>query len=134
MEPSCRTWGQNSPERCPVAQTGEVRDKAVLASGPWRPWTICVAGALALIASIVLLVGDGLAGVLASWDTPAPGSGWIEVAAAGHVVLLAASIVLLGAGLGRPAWRRAATVAAWAIIPVGLGWFVLCARLASGAA
>jgi hypothetical protein len=101
--------------------------------GTWRPWTIGVPAALALVASLLLLVADGFAAVMAGWDTPQPGRGWITVAAIGHVVLAAGSIILLAAGLGRPLWRRPAAIMAWAIIPVGVGWFLLLGRLASGA-
>ena len=116
-----------------VAHTNGVQDTAEVPSGPWRAWTICLAGVVALAASLLLLVADGLAGVMASWDTPAPGRGWLAVAAVGHVVLAVGSIMLLAAGLGRPTWRRAAVILAWAIIPVGAGWFLLLGRLASGA-
>jgi len=116
-----------------VAHTDAVHDKAEVPSGPWQPWTICLAGVVALAASLLLLVADGFAGVMASWDTPAPGRGWLTVAATGHVVLAVGSIVLLAAGLGRPTWRRPAVLLACAIIPVGVGWFLLFGRLASGA-
>ena len=121
--------------RCgsPVAHTDAVHDTTELPNRPWRPWTICLAGVVALVASLLLLIADGFAEVMASWDTPAPGRGWLAVAAIGHVVLAAGSIVLLAAGLGRPTWRRAAVLLAWAIIPVGVGWFLLFGRLASGA-
>jgi hypothetical protein len=101
--------------------------------GTWRPWTIGVAGALALVASLLLLVADGLGAVMASWDTPPPGRGWLRVAAIGHAVLAASSVALLATGVGRPRWRRPAAIMAWAIIPVGVGWFLLLGRLASGA-
>jgi hypothetical protein len=115
-----------------VAHTDGVQDMAETPGGLWRPWTIWVAGVAALAAALLLLVADGLAGVMASWDTPAPGRGWLAVAAAGHVALAGGSIVLLAAGLRRPTQRRAAVVLAWAIILVGVGWFLLCGRLASG--
>jgi hypothetical protein len=123
-----------------MAQTDGVQETGVQDTGepggrlrPWRPWTICVAAAVALIASILLLVGDALAGILASWDSPAPGQGWLKVAVIGHVVLAVGSIILLATGLSRPSRRRAAVILAWAIVPVGFGWFVLFGRLASGA-
>jgi hypothetical protein len=115
------------------AHTGGVSDAAELPRGPWRPWTICLACVVSLAASILLLVADGLAGVMASWDTPAPGRGWLAVAAVGHIVLAGGSITLLAAGLRRPPWRRAAVFLAWAIIPVGVCSFLLFGRLASGA-
>ena len=89
-------------------------------------------GVVALLASILLLVADGLAGVMASWDSPEPGRGWIKVAAIGHGVLAAVSVALLAAGIARASFRRTAAIAAWAIIPVGVGWFLLCGRLAAG--
>jgi hypothetical protein len=54
------------------------------------------------------------------------------VAAIGHVVLIAASIALLAAGLSRPTSPRVAAIAAWAIASAGVGWFLLCGQLASG--
>jgi hypothetical protein len=90
-----------------------------------------VAGPVAFLASILLLVADGFAAIMASWDTPQPGRGWLNVAAVGHGVLAAASVVLFGAGLARASFRRTAVIAAWAIIPVGVGWLVLCGRLAA---
>jgi hypothetical protein len=109
-----------------VADNTEQQGKA------WRPWTVGVSGSLALVASILLLVADGLAGILASWGGPASAGAWITTAAIGHGVLAVASVVLLVVGLARPPRRRAAVLAAWAIIPVGIGWFQLCGRLASG--
>jgi len=110
-----------------------VQDTAEAPSGPWRPWTICLAGVVALAASVLLLVADGLAGVMSGWDSPAPGRGWLAVAAVGHIVLAGGSVILLATGLGRPTWRRAAVILAWTIVPVGVGWFLLFARLASRA-
>jgi hypothetical protein len=110
-----------------------VTDDSAERAGPWRPWTIGVPGLVAFLGCILLLVGDGLAGVMASWDSPQPCRGWLQVAAVGHGVLAAASLALLGAGLARASFRRTAAIAAWAIIPVGVGWFLLCGRLAAGA-
>ena len=42
-----------------------------------------------------------------------------------------ASAVLFALGFANSARRRATVVAAWAIIPIGIGWFLLCGRLAS---
>jgi hypothetical protein len=44
----------------------------------------------------------------------------------------AARVVVLGAGIRRPSWRRAAVITAWMIIPAGFAWFLLAGRLASG--
>lgn len=89
-------------------------------------------GVVAFLASILLLVADGLAGAMASWDSPEPGRGWIKVAAIGHGGLAAVSVVLLGTGIARASFRRTAAIAAWAIIPAGIGWLLLCGRLAAG--
>ena len=87
---------------------------------------------LAVTVSGLLAIADGLAGVMASWDTPSPGIGWIKVGIIGHCVLAGGSVVLFGLGM-RPASRhRAEAIAAWAIIPAGIGWFLLAGRLASG--
>ncbi len=112
--------------------TEAVTDEAAPRTGTWGRWTIGVAGVVALLSSLLLLVADGFAGVMASWDSPQPGRGWITIAAIGHGVLAAASVVLLCAGLARASLRRPAAIAAWAIIPVGVGWLVLCGRLAAG--
>ncbi len=98
----------------------------------WRTWTIGVSAMLALLASALLLVADGLADVLAQWGGPVSAGTWITAAAIGHVVLAAGSLALLVVGLARPSRRRTAVLAAWAIIPVGIGWFLLCGRLAAG--
>lgn len=98
----------------------------------WRTWTIVVSAMLALLASALLLVADGLADVLAQWGGPVSAGTWIAAAAIGHVMLAAASVALFVVGLARPSRRRTAVLAAWAIIPVGIGWFLLCGRLAAG--
>jgi hypothetical protein len=97
----------------------------------WRPWTLTLAGVVALLSMALLLIADAFADIMASWDTAQPGRGWIAVAAVGHGVLMACAVVLLVSGHVRASSRRAATIAAWAIVPVGVGWFLLCGRLAS---
>jgi hypothetical protein len=120
------------PEAHRSGHTVLVTDKTEQQGNAWRPWTIGVSGSLALVASILLLVADGLVGILASWGGPASAGAWITAAAIGHGVLAVATVVLLAVGLARPPRRRAAVLAAWAIIPVGAGWFLLCGRLAGG--
>lgn len=100
--------------------------------GTWRPWTIWLPGALAVAWSGLLIIADGLAGVMGSWDTPPPGlMRWVKVGVIGHCVLVAASALVLAEGLRFPARRRAAALTAWVIIPVGFGWLLLTGRLAS---
>jgi hypothetical protein len=97
-----------------------------------RPWTIGVSAVVALLASLLLLLSDGLAGVLNNLGGSLSAGTWLGVAAAGHGALALASAVPFGVGLAN-AWRhRAAALSAWAIIPVGVGWFLLCGRLAAG--
>ena len=100
--------------------------------GTWRPWSIWLPGALALVWSGLLMIADGLAGVMGSWDTPQPGLyRWVRTGVIGHCVLAAASALVLAAGLRFPSRRRAAAITAWIIIPAGFGWFLLTGRLAS---
>lgn len=98
----------------------------------WRPWTIWLPGSLAVAWSGLLIVADGLSGVMGSWDTPPPGlMRWVRAGVIGHCVLMAVSALVLTAGLRFPAQRRAAALTAWVIIPVGFGWFLLAGRLSS---
>lgn len=100
--------------------------------GTWRPWSIWLPGTLALAWSGLLIIADGLAGVMGSWDTPPPGlDRWVRAGVIGHCVLAGISALVLVAGLRFPSRRRAAAITAWIIIPVGFGWFVLTGRLAS---
>ena len=98
----------------------------------WPVWSVVLACALGFTVSGLLVIADGLAGVMAVWDTPSPGIGWIRVAMAGHCVLAAASVVLFGLGVRPSSRRRSEAIAAWLIIPVALGWFLLAGRLAAG--
>jgi len=107
------------------ADNGARRSRPVL--------SVAVPCALGFVVSGVLVIADGLAGVMASWDTPSPGIGWIRVAMAGHCLLAAASAVLFGLCLRSPSRHRAEAIAAWLVIPVAVGWFVLAGRLAASA-
>jgi hypothetical protein len=84
---------------------------------------------LALVWSALLLLADGAMGMMASWDSPMRGAGWVTAALAGHCVLGLASVVLLAIGLGVPARRRLAALVAWLIIPAGFGWLLLTGQL-----
>ena len=97
-----------------------------------RKWTIWLPCTLAFTASGLLIVADGFAVVMGSWDTPAPGLHWIKAGIVGHCALAAASVVVLVAGIRRPGWRLAAAITAWMIIPAGVASFLLAGRLASG--
>ena len=101
------------------------------ADGVWRPWSIWLPCVLAFARSGALVVADGAAAIIGNWDTPAPGLGWLGIGAAGQGVLAALDVGILVAGMKRPRWRRAAVIAAWALIPVGLAWFILTGRLSS---
>jgi hypothetical protein len=117
----------------PAVQTDHVKDTlAARAGGTWRPWTIWLPCVLACLWSGLLIVVDGLAGVMGSWDTPMPGLGWIKAGVVGHCVLAAASVLVLATGLRFPSWRRAAVITAWVLIPAGFGWLVLTAHLVTG--
>ena len=85
----------------------------------WLPGTAAFAGA-------VLLAAADLAGlVMGSWDSPAPGLGWLKAGAIGQCGLaVAVAAVLVTAGV-HPRWRRAAAVSAWVLIALEAGWFLL---------
>ena len=97
----------------------------------WRPWSIWLPCVLAFVWSGALVVADGAAAIMGSWDTPAPGLGWLGIGAAGLGVLAALDVGILVVGVKRPRWRRVAVIAAWTLIPVGFAWFVLTGRLSS---
>jgi len=97
----------------------------------WRPWSILLPCVLAFVWSGALVVADGAAAIIGSWDTPAPSLGWLGIGAAGQGVLAALDVGILVVGVKRPRWRRVAVIAAWTLIPVGFAWFVLTGRLSS---
>ncbi len=111
-----------------------MRDKlAVSAGGPRSPWTIWVPSALGLVSAALLLAAYAAAGIMSTWDTPAPGRGWLGVGAAGQSGLAGLTVMVLIAGVRRPSWRRASAIAAWMIIAAGVGWFLLTTRLSARA-
>jgi hypothetical protein len=87
---------------------------------PWRLWTALVACGLAVIVSGLLAIADGLAAVMASWDNPSPGIGWIHLAIVGHCVLAGAGAVLFGLALRPSSRHRSEAIAGWTIIRRGL--------------
>lgn len=108
------------------------REHASQPGKPWRLWTALVACGLAVIVSGLLVIADGLAGVMASWDTPSPGIGWIHIAIIGHCALAGVSVVLFGLALRPSSRHRGEAIAGWTIIAAGSAWFLLAGRLASG--
>jgi hypothetical protein len=88
---------------------------------------------LAFLWSGFLIYGDVIV-TLASLlnDNAEPHTGWVYPAVIGHCVLAGASVLALRVGLRSPSRRRAAVIAAWMIIPVGLAWLALTARLLGG--
>jgi len=94
----------------------------------WAIWLPCLlAVAVAGLFAAVDLVGM----VMGSWDTPAPGLPWLRVGAIDQCGLALAAAILLVAGGTHPSWRHGAAVAAWAIIALEVGWFLLTRMLAN---
>jgi hypothetical protein len=113
--------------------TGLVKDElAARSGGTWSAWTLWLPCVLAFIWSGLLVVADGFAGVMGSWDSPQPGLGWVTAGMIGHCALAVAGVLALAAGLAFPSWRRAAVITAWAIIPAGVGWVLLARHLIRG--
>jgi hypothetical protein len=81
----------------------------------WRRWTIWLPGLVAPAVAGALVLVDLIGMVMGSWDTPAA------------VAVIAAVI-----GMRNSPLRRAAAIAAWALMAAEIGWFVLTARLAGG--
>ena len=131
IEGSCRAVAPNYlPE---LVHTSAVKAQPdARPPGAWRSWSIWLPGTLALAWSGLLIIADGLAGVMGSWDTPPPGLyRWVRTGVIGHCVLVAASALTLAVGLRFSSRRRPAAITAWIIIPVGLGWFLLTGRFSS---
>ena len=102
------------------------------ASRPGRtrlPWATWLTGALAVAAAGLLALTDLAGVVMGSWDTPAPGLGWLKAGAIGQLGLAAAAVAVLVAGTARPSWRRRGAMLAGAIIALEAGWFLLTLML-----
>ncbi len=95
------------------------------------PWAMCLACVLAVAAGGLLALTDLAGMVMGSWDTPAPGLGWLKAGAIGQLGLAAAAVAVLVAGAARPGSRRRAAVIAGAIIALEAGWFLLTRMLAT---
>lgn len=105
---------------------------AAPAGGTWRPWTIWLPCALAICAAGLCVVGAEIGLVMGSWDTPMPGLWWLKAGAIGQCVLAVITAVVLGVGVQRSRWRRAAVIIAWVIIPLEFALLLLTGRLSSG--
>lgn len=95
------------------------------------PWAMCVACVLAVALAGLLALIDLAGMVMGSWDTPAPGLGWLKAGAIGQVGLAVTAVAVLVAGAARPSGRRRAAVIAGAIIALEAGWFLLTRELAT---
>jgi len=95
----------------------------------WRRWTVLLPSALAFVACVLMFLADLLAQVMANWDSPMPGLGWLKIAAAGHGLLAVAAVVLFGFGLRRTSGHRGEAITAWLIIAAGLVLFAVCVYL-----
>jgi hypothetical protein len=93
----------------------------VRASGQRRAPNLWLPGGIALACAGLLAVADALAMVMGSWDTPAPGLGWVRVGAAGQGALAAGTVAVLVTGVRQPRWRRGAAITAWVIVVVEFG-------------
>ncbi len=89
----------------------------------WRP------GVFAVVVAALCIVVDLAGLVMGSWDTPVAGLGWLKAGAFGESVLALAAMAVLVAGATRPSWHRRAAIAAYAIIALEIGWFVLTRTL-----
>ena len=98
-----------------------------------RPWSIWLPCVLAFLWSVFLIFIDVVLSLLSNLtDSAPPPQGWVYPAIIGHLVLAGVSVIALVTGLRVPSRRRAAAIAAWVVIPAGLGWLVLCIRLLGG--
>ena len=55
---------------------------------------------------------------------------WVTTGGIGQWVLAAAAVTILVLGMRHPGWRRAATIAACALIPVAVMWFAISTSMA----
>jgi hypothetical protein len=106
-------------------------------------WVVALPAAIAWIQSVVL--GTlGYAGVSSRLDIRCRdglGQGtydcsalhtWLAAGAIGQLLLAVAAVVLLVLSIRRPAHRRTAAIAAWALIPLSFGWIAVSSILGNG--
>jgi hypothetical protein len=84
---------------------------------------------LAVVMASLLAAIDLVGVLMGSWDTPAPGLGWLKAGAWGQCGLALAAVVVLVAGPAHPGWRRAAALTTSGIIALEVGWFLLTRQL-----
>jgi hypothetical protein len=84
-----------------------------------------------VVAAGLLALTDLAGMVMGSWDTPAPGLGWLKAGAIGQLGLASAAVAVLVAGTAPPRGRRHAAGPAAAIIALEAGWFLLTRMLAA---
>lgn len=96
-----------------------------------RPWAVWLPCALAVAAGGLFALVDLAGMVMGSWDTPAPGLGWLKAGAIGQAGLAIAAAAVLIAGVVHPSRRGGAAIAAGAIIALETGWFLLTRTLAA---
>jgi hypothetical protein len=89
-------------------------------------WLPCV---FAVVVAALFIVVDLVGLVMGSWDTPVAGLGWLKGGAIGQSVLAIVAGAVLVAGATHPSWHRRAAIAAYAIIALEIGWFVLTRML-----
>lgn len=90
---------------------------------------LALACVLAVAVAGCLLVADLLSQVLTVWQERPPSVRWLNAGAAGQVVLAAAAICVLVAGVRRPGWRRGTALVEVLIVLAAAAWFFLTAWL-----
>jgi hypothetical protein len=108
-----------------------VKDNPALTPQPARRrWAIWLPAALAVTGAVLFILVDEAGLIMGSWDTPAPGLGWLRAGVAGQVLLAAAALATLITGMTSARWHRTAVVTGWVIVAVGCGWFLVTTLLA----
>jgi hypothetical protein len=141
--PSDGSWQPYCPGR--RLWDGERMDAASGAGrGGWGAWVAGLVGAVALAETFLLgtLGWFGAAFAIGTTCTDdfscgssscAPCAGahaWVTVGWIGQWVLFAAAVTILVLGTQRAGWRRAATIAACALIPLAAAWFAISTAVA----
>ncbi|HEY1621076.1 MAG TPA: hypothetical protein VGG25_25855 [Streptosporangiaceae bacterium] len=106
---------------------------------PWRPWTVVLpavlAGAVTVLLGTLGWLGLGLGIGSNCTNDYDCGSGfcapcraeasWVIVGGGAQWLLAVAALVLLIAGLRRPAARRRLAAWSWALTPLAVAWIIL---------